>query len=155
MGIIALSIGAVVLYLYRLFEANKLTKRVRESRGESYIKFQYVGYCNELFTYMLAWTVFLANIKFLRLLRFNKRMSLLAATLRAGSRSLLHFSIIFSVVFLAFCMLFFHTYMAVSDKYSSFVGSMVAGVLMMMGKFDIYTLSIASPYLTQVCQCAA
>lgn len=149
-GIIAMSMGAIVIYFYRLFETNKLTKRFKETKGLDYIKFQYVGYWNELFTYMMGWTVFFATLKFMRLLRFNKRMSLLAATLKNGARSLLHFSIIFWIVFLAFAMLFFLSFMTIDIKYSSFIGSVVSGILMMMGKFDIYTMTMAEPVLTQV-----
>ncbi|XP_076459182.1 polycystin-1-like [Babylonia areolata] len=150
MGIIAMSLGAIVIYFYRLFETNKLTSRFKETNGLDYIKFQYVGYWNEIFTYMIGWTVFFATLKFMRLLRFNKRMSLLASTLRNGARSLLHFSIIFWIVFLAFSMLFFLSYMTIDIKYSSFIGSVVSGILMMMGKFDIYTLTMAEPILTQI-----
>ena len=150
MGIIAMSLGAIVIYFYRMFETKKLTKRFKESNGMDYIKFQYVGYWNEIFTYMMGWTVFFATLKFMRLLRFNKRMSLLAATLKNGARSLLHFSIIFWIVFLAFSMLFFLSFMTIDIKYSSFMGSVVSGILMMMGKFDIYAMTMAEPILTQV-----
>ncbi|KAK7111823.1 hypothetical protein V1264_011390 [Littorina saxatilis] len=150
MGIISMSIGAIVIYFYRLFETNKLTSRFKETNGLEYIKFQYVGYWNEIFTYMIGWTVFFATLKFMRLLRFNKRMSLLASTLRNGARSLLHFSVIFWIVFLAFAMLFFLSFMTVDIKYSSFIGSVVSGILMMMGKFDIYQLTMAEPVLTQI-----
>ena len=62
-GIVAVSIGAVVLYFYRLFEAERLTAKVKETQGLGYIKFQYVGYWNEIFTYMIGWLVFFATLK--------------------------------------------------------------------------------------------
>ena len=37
------------------------------------MKFQYVNYWNETLLYLLGWLVFIATIKFVRLLRFNKR----------------------------------------------------------------------------------
>ncbi|XP_076441454.1 uncharacterized protein LOC143280592 [Babylonia areolata] len=150
LAIIALSMGGIVIYFYRLFEARKLARRVRETRGEEYVKFQYVAYWNELLTVLTAWLVFLVTIKFLTLLRFNRRVSMLAETLRHGGRTMLHFSLIFWIVFLAFTALFFLSFMTVDAKYSSFIGSMVACVLMLMGKFDIYTLTMAQPYLSQV-----
>ena len=60
----------------------------------------------QIFTYLLGWLVFFATLKFLKLLRFNKRMSLLAAVLKNGARQMAHFSLIFWIVFLAFSMLF-------------------------------------------------
>nr|KAG5709464.1 hypothetical protein BaRGS_023146 [Batillaria attramentaria] len=150
LGIIGMSLGGIVIYFYRMYETNKLTNQFKETNGLGYIKFQYVGYWNEIFGYMIGCTVFFATLKFLRLLRFNKRMSLLAATLRNGARSLIHFSIIFWIVFLAFSMLFYLTFMNIDIKYSSFVSSVVAGILMMMGKFDIYQMIMAEPVLTQL-----
>ena len=40
------------------------------------MKFQYVNYWNETLLYLLGWLVFIATIKFVRLLRFNKRYTL-------------------------------------------------------------------------------
>lgn len=150
LGIVCMSLTAIVIYFYRLIETNKLTARFKETQGLDYIKFQYVGYWNELFTYMVGWTVFFATLKFLRLLRFNRRMSMLASTLRMGRKSMLHFGIIFGIVFLAFSQLFFLNYMTVDIQYSTFVGSVVSGILMMMGKYDIYTLIMAEPVWSQV-----
>ncbi|XP_025099956.1 uncharacterized protein LOC112567446 isoform X4 [Pomacea canaliculata] len=150
LGIVCMSLTAIVIYFYRLIETNKLTARFKETQGLDYIKFQYVGYWNELFTYMVGWTVFFATLKFLRLLRFNRRMSMLASTLRMGRKSMLHFGIIFGIVFLAFSQLFFLNYMTVDIQYSTFVGSVVSGILMMMGKYDIYTLIMAEPVWSQI-----
>ena len=146
-----MSTTGIVIYFYRMFETNQLTEQFKESNGEDYIKFQYVAYWNEMFTYMLGWTVFFATLKFIKLLRFNKRMSLLASTLRNGAKNLLHFSIIFWIAFLSFTMLFFLMFMTIDIKYSTFVRSVVSLILMMMGKFDIYEMSMAEPVLSQVC----
>ncbi|XP_012934947.1 polycystic kidney disease protein 1-like 2 [Aplysia californica] len=148
--IIAMSVAAIVIYFYRLHETNKLTKQFKASQGNDYIKFQYVGYWNEIFAYLIGIVVCFATIKFLRLLRFNRRVSMLSSTLRHSARNLFHFSIIFWIVFLAFCQLFFLTYMTVDEKYSSFIESLVASVLMMMGKFNIYVMILAEPVLTQI-----
>jgi hypothetical protein len=48
MGIVAVSLGAIILYFYRLFETNRLTSEFHKSQGLGYIKFQYVGYWNEV-----------------------------------------------------------------------------------------------------------
>ncbi|GFN94979.1 polycystic kidney disease protein 1-like 2 [Plakobranchus ocellatus] len=150
MSIIAFSIAAIVGYFYKLYEVNKLTKEIKASEGYGYVKLQFVGYWNEIFSYMLGFVVFLATLKFLRLLRFNRRVSMLANTLELSGKNLLHFSIIFLIVFLAFCQLFWLTFMTVDETYSSFMQAMVASILMMMGKFNIYTMIQAKPIVTQI-----
>ncbi|XP_055954867.1 uncharacterized protein LOC126810750 isoform X1 [Patella vulgata] len=150
LGIIAVSLGAVIVYFYRLNVTNELTAIFARSHGNEYMKFQYAGYWNEIFTYMIGWLVFFGTLKFLKLLRFNKRMALVAATLKNGSNSLIHFGIIFLIVYMAFMQLFYLTFMNLSTTFSTFVTSMESGVLMMMGKFDIYSMLMIEPFLTQL-----
>ncbi|CAL1538860.1 unnamed protein product, partial [Lymnaea stagnalis] len=149
-GIIAMSLSAIVIFFYRLYKTNDLTKAFKESNGNGYVKFQYVGYWNEMFSYMIGFLVFLATLKFLKLLRFNKKISMLSATLEHSAKALLHFGIIFLIVFMAFAQLFYLTFMHIDIEYATFISSVVSSVLMMMGKFDMYAMVMAEPILSQV-----
>ncbi|GFO38752.1 polycystic kidney disease protein 1-like 2 [Plakobranchus ocellatus] len=149
-GIIAMSIASIVIFFYRMVVTNGLTKDFKSTNGNGYIKFQYVGYWNEIFSYMIGFLVFFATLKFLKLLRFNRKISMLSATLRHAAKSLLHFGVIFFIVFLAFSQLFYLTYMHVDVDYSTFISSVVATILMMMGKFNIYSMIMTEPVLTQI-----
>jgi polycystin 1L2 len=112
LGICAVSVGAIVVYFSKLIMVNGLTSYFKETHGNSYMKFQYIGYWSEMYSYMIGWLVFLATMKFLKLLRFNKRISLLASTLKNASKDLLHFGIVFNIVYLAFIQLFYLTFVA-------------------------------------------
>lgn len=149
-SIIGFSIAGVVIYFYRLIVSNQLTSVFKNSHGNEYMKFQYIGYWNEMLSYLIGWLVFLATLKFLKLLRFNRRMSLLAATLRNGWKSMFHFGIIFTIVFLAFIQLFYLVYHTNIYIFANFINSMEAGFLMMMGKFDIYSMMMMEPLITPV-----
>ncbi|KAH9502510.1 hypothetical protein Btru_068871, partial [Bulinus truncatus] len=149
-GIIAMSLAAIVIYFYRLIMTNNLTKTFKDTNGNGYVKFQYVGYWNEMFSYMIGFLIFFATLKFLKLLRFNKKISMLSATLQHSARGLLHFGLIFTIVFMAFSQLFYITYMCIELRYSSFMSTLISGVLMMMGNFDIYTMIMQVPILTQL-----
>lgn len=150
LGICGMSVTAVVIYFYRMFETNRLTDVFKDSHGNEYMKFQYVGYWSEIFSYIIGWLVFFATLKFLKLLRFNKKICLLASTMKASARDLIHFSIIFNIVFLAFIQLFYMIYVANIKSFKTFVTSCESGIVMMMGKFDIYEMSAAQPVLTQI-----
>ncbi|XP_041364433.1 uncharacterized protein LOC121379847 [Gigantopelta aegis] len=150
LSIIAMSIAAIVVYFYKFIVTNQLTSQFKQNKGNKYMKFQYVGYWNEVFSYIIGWLVFFGSLKFLKLLRFNKRMSLLAATLRKGAKRLVHFSLIFWIVFLAFIQLFYLTFMSTALSFSSFVGSVETGVLMIMGQIDIFSMTMVLPIMSHI-----
>ena len=56
------------------------------------MKFQFLGGWNETLTYIIGWLCFLATLKFIKLLRFNKRMDMLGSTLRASGKNISMFS---------------------------------------------------------------
>ena len=63
-SIIAMSIAAIVVYFYKFIVTNKLTSQFKENKGNKYMKFQYIGYWNEVFSYMIGWLVSLAPSNF-------------------------------------------------------------------------------------------
>ncbi|KAL4239265.1 hypothetical protein ACF0H5_000082 [Mactra antiquata] len=150
LGICAMSVTAIVIYFYRLVCINELTEYFHETAGDGYIKFQYVGYWSEIFNYIIGFLVFFATLKFLKLLRFNRKISLLSDTLRNSSKDLINFSLIFNVTFLAFIQVFYLVYMSHLDTFKTFLGSCEAGIVMMMGKFDIYNMLAVNQWMTQI-----
>ena len=56
------------------------------------MKFQFIGGLNETLTYIIGWLCFLSTLKFIKLLRFNKRMDMLGSTLRASGKNMAMFS---------------------------------------------------------------
>lgn len=127
LSIAAMSVTAIVIYFYRIYCINYLTDYFKQTNGNEYMKFQYVAYWSEIFSYIIGFLVFFATLKFLKLLRFNKKISMLSDTLRHSSKALINFSIIFNVIFLAFIQLFYLMYMAHVDIFKTFVSSFESG----------------------------
>ena len=50
--------------------------------GNGYIKLQYVGVVDEFYGYAIGGILFVGTIKFIQLLRFNNRFSILILTLK-------------------------------------------------------------------------
>lgn len=136
MGIIVLSIGAIVIYFYRFVIAKVLVEEFHNSKGNKYMKFQYVGYWNEMLVYLCGWLVFLASIKFIKLLRFNKRMGMLASTLRVGFKPLSLFGIMFFIMFMAFAQFFYLIYFVDLQNFRTLIHSMQTCLQMLIGKFN-------------------
>jgi len=142
--IIVLSICATVIYYYRLLETNRLLKKFKETHGNGYMKFQYIGYWNELLMNIIGWLVFLATLKFLKLLRFNKKMSLLACTLKYAFKPLCMFGLMFSIVFLAFVQFFYYLYFVTLNDFHTFIHAAETCLQMILGRFNFFAMKNAS-----------
>ena len=147
LAIITLSLGCFSMYIYRHIATNKLTAVFKETPGNGYMKFQYAGYWTEMLMYVIGWLVFLATIKFLKLLRFNKKICQLAGTLRYGAKSMVWFSIMFGVLFAAFLQFFYLHYMSILEGFQTFIHTVETCLQIMLGSFDFYALRDASPVL--------
>lgn len=134
--IFGLSIGATCVYVYRYIEVNRLLGIFEKSGGNAFTNFQMMAYWNEMLLYMVGLIVFWSSIKFIKLLRFNKVMSLLGSTLKYASDSLLSFSIIFLLLFFAFNQYFYLTYNTQFATFSTIVQTTEECLQMLVGKFD-------------------
>ena len=133
---IVMSIAGAVIFVYRYVATLKLLDVFAESGGNAYMKFQRVAYWSEVLLYMLGLLVFWSTMKFIKLLRFNKVMSLLGSTLKYASGSLLHFSIVFLLLFFAFVHFFYLTYNKLFRTFSTVVLTTEECLQMLVGKFE-------------------
>jgi polycystin 1L2 len=138
--VIGLSIGASIIFAYRYIMTLKLLDIFRRSGGNAYMKFQTVAYWHECLQCALALIVFWSTIKFIKLLRFNKTMSLLGSTLKYASTPLFWFSIMFLLLFFAFLQFFYLTYNAQFFTFSTIVQTTEECMQMLVGKFDFNEL---------------
>ena len=148
--IIVLSYMGTVIFFYRLYLTKDLVQRFLETKGMVYIKFQYVASWHEMLSYIIGILVFLANLKFIKLLRFNKRMSLLGSTLRESRNDLFNFGIMFSILFFAYVQLFYLLFLRYLIGYKTVVASAETNMNIMLGKFNFQDMLNASPVLAPV-----
>ncbi|XP_022109894.1 polycystic kidney disease protein 1-like 2 [Acanthaster planci] len=145
-AIIGFSVGAAIIYFYRLYITNGLLARLKEG-GYRYIKLQYIAYWNELLGYMLGWIVFLASLKFLKLLRFNRRIGVLSSTIHNCSSDLMYFGIMFGIVFFAFATAFYLIFGSNVYDYSDFIYTCESLIAAILGKFKFKELMSAQKAL--------
>ncbi|XP_033100634.1 polycystic kidney disease protein 1-like 2 [Anneissia japonica] len=148
--IIAISVAAVVLYFYRHYVTKEIVNKVKIQGSKKYIKLQYVANWNEVFMYMLGTVVFLATTKFLKLLRFNRRMALLSSTLGACAKDLFYFGIMFFIIFFAFVSIFYQLFVADLFDFSGIVYTMESLMGTLLGAFDFQSISSASGLLGSI-----
>ncbi|XP_025098102.1 LOW QUALITY PROTEIN: polycystic kidney disease protein 1-like 2 [Pomacea canaliculata] len=103
-----LDLGTVIIcYVTVTFYAIK-TMKVNESMAawrdnpKKYVDFYQTAFWDNMYGYSLAAVVFITTIRLLRILGYNRRLTMIAAVLANSGRDLFGFSLVFAVVFVAY-----------------------------------------------------
>jgi len=70
-----------------------------------YVNFVTIGVWDETYGFIMAVVVFLATLKFINMLKFNRRMGMLTDTIRLAAKDMKAFVITFFIYFFAFAQL--------------------------------------------------
>lgn len=89
----------------------------------------------QAFTYLIAFVCTFSTLKFMKLLRFNKRMAMLASTLRYAAGPLASFLVMFMVLFMAFVLASYIIFGNDLADFSSFANSMATLFSAMLSKY--------------------
>ena len=130
-----------MLYVVQYVMIRKLTARFKVTRGNAYMKFEYVKSWSEIYIYVFSLLVFFTIIKFIKLLRFNKKMLLLAETLKHCGKNLALFSIVFGIVFFSFVQFFHIILLQDMLQFVTFWRSWMTSFAMMLGRFDFQRMT--------------
>jgi hypothetical protein len=93
-----------------------------------------------MYTSVTAFVVFCATLKFLKLLRFNKRIGMLASTLRYAMKDLAAFSVTFCIIFLAFTQYGYLIFGSMTSSYSTFLSSLASVFRFSLGQYSLKEL---------------
>ena len=142
LAITLLSITTMGLYFSRLVFINLAIGQFRSDRT-IFVSFQYVVLLNEILNSMIAIAVLLLSLKFLRILRFNRKISMLSSTMRACIKSLCYFMIMFMVIFLSYCIVAYLVFGTQVGAFRTLIRSIVAMFSMMLGNFNFANMEAA------------
>lgn len=142
--IIGTSVSAVGFYFYKTFVTNKLLDIFSKTFGNGYMKLQHVALVDEFYGYHLGLLIFFANIKLLKILKFNHKMSLLIYTLARCWGDLSGFLGIFFMAFGAFVQMFYLILYCELDDFKTLVRTFETCFTMMLNKFKFGKLKETS-----------
>lgn len=151
MGIIICSWTGFAVYIWRASEGDRVGDLFKATDGYAYVNLQLATYVNDLLTFLLGFCCFFGTVKFLRLLRFNRRMSMLSSTLSYAAKDLISFTVMFSVVYLGYLALFFLLFHAKIWACSDALKTAQMLFEMMLLKFDVSDLYRADIFLGPFC----
>jgi polycystin 1L2 len=134
--LIGFSWAAVAMYAYRIYSANDVLNFFKKTNGYAYYKMQGVAIWDNNLRYCLSFCAALGTLKFLKLLRFDKRISFFASTMKHSSRELMAFGTVALVIGFAFIQLFYLLFNSSYD-YSTFSRAITTCFQILLGKFSL------------------
>ncbi|XP_060073663.1 polycystin-1-like protein 2 [Ylistrum balloti] len=146
---VVMSLVAVTVWVLR-YIYTKHAMNLYYNNIDSFINFNHVVIWDLVFNIISSILVFIANIRLLRLLGYNKRMSELASVISNAAADLLGFAIIFSIAFLAWAMcgyLIFGSQMYDYRSVFTAIGSLSNSLI---GKNKLDIMIHASPTLAKL-----
>ncbi len=139
------------MFWIRYRAAKEVLDFFKSTGGYGYFKLQKVNDCNQTLTFSLGLCSTLGTLKMLKMLQFNRNISLVSSTLRRCCGELASFTLVFFLIWVAFVQLMYLIYDSHSLGYSSFIKSMESAFLIMLGKSNasdfIRTYSILGPII--------
>ncbi|KAL9972512.1 hypothetical protein ACROYT_G018834 [Oculina patagonica] len=121
--------------LQRTVFAQRAIKHMK-SNPEKFTSFIQIITWDEIFGYSLAFLVFFANLKLLKLIRFNHRIYVFTKTLSTAASPLMSFMIVFSIFYFAYSVLFYAMFGSILPEYRSFLTTIETLFNTVMGAFD-------------------
>ena len=135
---LVLSFTAVSLYVYRDAYARHTLRQIPHKVPQRYISLYFAAHLDFLLTYIIALICFCVTIKFIKLLRFNKRISMLSSTLHKSRLPLSMFGITFGVVLVAFTILSTLVFGKDLEGYKDLPSSFASIISLLLGKFSYH-----------------
>ena len=141
------AIASIVLHFYRSVIEKRILKEIAHKEPNESVDFGEVGFWGYGYTQAIACLNFFATIRLVKLLRLNRRTSLLETTLVRAKNELYHYSLAFFLVmagFIIFATMIFRTDIYEYRKLSS---ATAAVIRLLLGKYSFQEYQRANPVL--------
>ncbi len=81
-----MSIVAIAMYAMKKIFGEVAMSALEESGSGDYVNFVTISIWDETFSFILACVVFVSTVKFIKMLKFNRRMGMLGDTIRLATK---------------------------------------------------------------------
>ena len=126
------AVAAIVMFFFKEMYTSEYVKRVQNNPFET-SSTDYIVLWSDLEIYLLAFVIFIVTVKFLRLIRFNRHICQMIATIQRSVGHLISFFMVFVAIILAYTQLGLLVFGATVPAYSSFFQAMRAVCQMILG----------------------
>jgi len=138
LAIVAFSWASFSMYLYRLYSAYEIYNKLKRTDDKSllFINFQYIASCQILFDFLMGTCVFFASLRFIKTLRFNKRVIVYVHAFKQSFNELISFVVILIIIWMGFVQAFYVLMNAENKEFASIYKSMESCFQIILGKFN-------------------
>lgn len=129
-----------------LYQRSKYTTKAiqdMQKYPDKFINLIQAATFDEILTYFLGLVVFVANLKLLKLFRFNHRVFLFTRTLSTASDPLLSFMLVFAIFYIAFCSIYYLIFGTIMAEYKSMITTIESLFNILLGGFDFNSMEEA------------
>lgn len=144
------SYAIIGVEIYKMIITQRVLSIFTATEGTGYIKLQEALILDEAFCYLIGFLMSLGTLKFLKLLKFNKRIGGMMSTIRLCAKELKGYSICLIITLIAFVSLFWMTLGRGVREFCSFISSFESSISMLLKKFNYYDMECASPVLAPI-----
>ena len=142
--LLLLSYAEIGMYFYKQFLVRDILLGFEKTGGNRYTKLDGVMLVDEYYIYMLGFIMFISCMKLMKLLKFNKRMNVLALTISMCWDELSYFIIAFAIIFFSFASLFYFIFFMHLREFSGILQAVQTTFSMMLGKFEFNAMKEAN-----------
>ncbi|XP_068225345.1 uncharacterized protein [Palaemon carinicauda] len=134
-AILVLSYTAIIFYLLKTSLTYYTIDKFTASKGKKYIRMQPLAFLDDVVGYIISFQVFIGTLKLLKLLRFNKRIGMLSATLKYAAGDILGFTLLFIIMLFSFSSIFYLNSLTYVEEFSTFTKTVEASFFLINKKF--------------------
>jgi len=137
MAFICFTIATIVIFFFKSEYTRKLIQKVQEN-PYARMSFDFVALWTDIESVFLALVIFLATMKFLRILKFNKHIAIMAKSISISKGPMISYSIVYTVVLIAFATMGHMIFGRSAYMFSTFTRALVNIFEMILGKGTNY-----------------
>ena len=137
------------LMLVRFGIVSHIKSRYFKDRTK-YTNFENAAIIDQVYGSVLSFVTLLMYLKFLKILRFNKRVSLMVKTVMYATTDLKYFSIIFGICFLSFAQLGYLFFQTNLEEYATFLRTIETLFSLILGTFQFDNIVSAKSFYGRV-----
>ncbi|CAF1143554.1 unnamed protein product [Rotaria sordida] len=130
------SITAIIMYGTKKTLTRLAIRSLRKTEMGEFVNFNAIGSFDEVYSYIVALVTFFTMLKFLKLLRFNKRIGMLSQSLRYARQDLNSFGVVFIIFMIAYAHMGFGIFGRSLQSYKSFFTALTTCFRMLLGEIN-------------------
>ncbi|UJR29011.1 hypothetical protein I4U23_010229 [Adineta vaga] len=140
------SITTIFMYGTKKTLTRLAIRSLKKTEMGEFINFNAIASFDEVYSYIVALITFFTMLKFLKLLRFNKRIEMLSKSLRYARNDLSSFAFVFLIFMVAYAQMGFAIFGRSLYDYKSFATALTTCFRMLLGEInapDMFAVSRA------------